>query len=73
MSAPTDVRTAATFSAVMRLYSAREQVSRAISRVRWKTVSHEVAVRLAIVIAIERGEEFLLLRLRMNSSSEYLA
>jgi hypothetical protein len=67
ISAPIDICIAATFSAVMRLYSVAEQAPLAISRVRRRIVSHDVAVRLAIVIAIERGDEALR-RLRMHES-----
>jgi hypothetical protein len=55
ITAAADVCIAAIFSAVMRRYSAGEQVPLAISKVRRKIVSQETAVNLAIVIAIERG------------------
>ena len=50
MSAPIDICTAATFSAVMRRYSAGVHVPRAIIRVRRKIVSQDATVSRAIII-----------------------
>jgi hypothetical protein len=56
MMAATDDRIAAAFSSSMRQYSAGEQAPRAINRLRLITVSHDAAVRRAIVIGNASGE-----------------
>ena len=56
MMAATDDRIPAAFSSPMRRYSAGVQAPCAINRLRLTTVSHDAAVRRAIVIGNAKGE-----------------